>query len=100
MSFDFYRGKVVRILVGTEEGLAWLDERLAHAGARAADRYQIWVVGGSVAYMFAESKGAARLTELLGADPRFAGRTLELQNYAHPEYKEPQQLMRLTEHLP
>ena len=77
----------------TEEGLAWLEQRLARGPSTADGRYEIWLVGGSVAYNFGKSKGGPRFIELLRADPRFAGRTIELENCAHPEYKEPQQVL-------
>jgi hypothetical protein len=78
----------------TEEGLARLDEELrARAAGRTGEDYQLWLLGGSVAYNFAQGAGGERLVELLAADPRFAGRRIALRNHAHPEYKAPQPLM-------
>jgi len=76
----------------TDEGLAWVEERLARETAPREGRYEVWLVGGSVAYGFAKF-GATRLAELLGADPRFEGRSIEVVNCARLEFKEPQQLM-------
>lgn len=59
------------------------------------DEYTVLVVGGSVAGFFAVS-GGPELEQLLARDPRLAGRTVRVLNYAHAAYKEPQQLMRLA----
>jgi hypothetical protein len=57
--------------------------------------YTVVVVGGSVAAFFAASAGA-ELKHSLESDPRLAGRTVRVLNYAHSSYKEPQQLTRLA----
>lgn len=59
------------------------------------DEYKIVVVGGSVASLFVHD-ASARLRDLLAEDPRLAGRNLRILNYAHPSYKQPQQLNRIT----
>ncbi len=75
----------------TNNGLAELERLLLEP--REAGAYEIWVVGGSVADLFASSDGAKRLVELLGADPRLAGRPVRVRNAARGEFKQPQQVM-------
>jgi hypothetical protein len=61
----------------------------------AADEYSVLVVGGSVASLFG-CRASDDLEKLLQKDPRLAGRTVRVLDYAHPTYKEPQQLMRVA----
>ncbi|MEM6672195.1 MAG: hypothetical protein AAF726_05090 [Planctomycetota bacterium] len=58
------------------------------------DVYTIVVVGGSVAVGWSVDSEAfqARLV----ADPRFAGKRVQVLSYAHAAYKQPQQLTRLA----
>ncbi len=77
----------------TLEGLELLERHGAETAEERARIYDVWLVGGSVAYLFGRSGGAERLRELLQADARCAGKTVRLQNYAHTEYKEPQQVL-------
>ena len=58
------------------------------------DTYDIWVVGGSVATMFADPDlgGAPHLLARLGADPRFEDRPPRIVNFAKGAFKQPQQL--------
>ncbi len=55
----------------------------------------IVAVGGSVASEWVR-EGGPRFLEHLRGDPLFEGRRVHLLNYAHPSYKQPQQLMRLA----
>jgi hypothetical protein len=59
-----------------------------------ADEFVLLVMGGSVASAFAEAN-RGRLEAALAGHPRLAGRKPRVLNYAHPSYKQPQQLMRL-----
>lgn len=77
----------------TEEGLAELERHLADGPADRERTYELWIVGGSVARIFAQSDGAQTLCSRLGEDPRFQGKTVVLRNYARNEFKEPQQVM-------
>jgi hypothetical protein len=56
-----------------------------------ANDYKILIVGGSVAGIFGV-KGSERLGELLGQDPRFAGRTFHFFGDGRGSWKQPQQL--------
>jgi hypothetical protein len=58
-----------------------------------AGEYSVLVIGGSVACDVAVF-GAAEIERALG--PSLSGRTVRVLNYAHPDYKEPQQLTRLS----
>jgi len=59
--------------------------------------YDVFVLGGSVASIFCgEHGGFTRLAELLAADPRLAGRRVQLFRFAIPGYKQPQQLTGLA----
>lgn len=60
-----------------------------------ADEYKIVVVGGSVASLFVND-ATDRLIQLLSQDPALRGRSIRVLNYAHPSYKQPQQLNRIT----
>ena len=69
---------------------------LAHFRAGVPkDEYTVLIVGGSVAAAFAVNAGD-ELSGMLQKDPRLAGRTVKTLNYAHPGFKEPQQLMRVA----
>ena len=59
------------------------------------DEYTVVIVGGSVAASFAVSVGES-FSALLEEDPRLAGRKVRTLNYAHPGFKQPQQLMRVA----
>jgi len=61
----------------------------------AENEYSVLVVGGSVASLFATS-ASEELERALEGDPRLAGRKVCVLDYAHPSYKEPQQLMRVA----
>ncbi len=75
----------------TLEGLQTLEEDYALLPAGRPDAYEVWIVGGSVAYLFAKSEGLQRLSRVLQADPRFAHRSVVIRNYARTEFKQPQQ---------
>lgn len=60
-----------------------------------AESFKVLIVGGSVASFFALS-AKNRLIELLSQAPGLAGRRITVLNYAHPAYKQPQQLNRVT----
>ena len=60
-----------------------------------ASEFSIAVLGGSVAASWANTQ-AEDFAALLEADPRFDGRQVRLLNFAHPAYKQPQQLMRVA----
>ena len=61
-------------------------------------RFEIWLLGGSVAVNFGRRDGGRRvLLEAIATDPRFEGqvddvRLLRMQNFAHAAHKQPQQL--------
>jgi hypothetical protein len=60
-----------------------------------ADEYTVVIVGGSVATLFATG-ACTELEQLLSQDPHLAGRRVRVLAYAHPAYKQPQQVMRLA----
>lgn len=59
------------------------------------DDFRVLILGGSVAARFGR-EGAPRLVELLEADPRLDGRSVEILPYGHASYKQPQQLTQLA----
>jgi len=59
---------------------------------RDARDFRIVLTGGSVAAIFARL-GSQRLVERLAADPRLAGRRIEVLGYGRTGFKQPQQLM-------
>lgn len=74
------------------------DRLYARALARQAaapDGFRVLLLGGSVAANFG-FHGRERLLERLAADPRLAGRELDLLGFARPSHKQPQQLHALA----
>jgi len=69
-------------------------ERAATAALGEGEPFRVWLVGGSVAAIFTlKPHDASRyFLRLLEADPRLAGRRLELSNYGRTAFKAPQQL--------
>jgi hypothetical protein len=59
------------------------------------DAYTVVVVGGSVAASWAGDEDRV-FASRLEADPRLAGKRVEILRYAHAAYKQPQQLMRVS----
>lgn len=76
-------------------GARQLEEDLAHAAAAGPERYAIMILGGSVAAGFS-NMGAKTLKAVLGRDPRFEGRKLEVLGYGVAAFKQPQQLLQLA----
>ena len=73
-----------------------LDGEAAYFRSReSAANYDVFLFGGSVAMGFGQD-ASLRLIERLGADPRLAGRTIQVHNYARGAYKQPQQVMFLS----
>jgi hypothetical protein len=60
-----------------------------------SDALRIVVLGGSVAFIFVEDVKKL-VTERLAAHPRLGGRRVELLDYAHHGYKQPQQVNKLA----
>ncbi len=60
----------------------------AHLSAK--DRFDVMILGGSVAAIFAEL-GSEHMHALLAASPRFAGREIYFLQFARTTYKQPQQ---------
>jgi hypothetical protein len=58
-------------------------------------RYDILIVGGSVAQIFGQY-GEERLKQVLKADPRFTERSVRLIKYGRGGYKQPQQALFVT----
>jgi hypothetical protein len=92
------RVKILHPYVGyeTSGGVPRLDKELVllksdGPGGLLSERYDILVVGGSVALAFV-SMGKQRLTEILRADPRFRGKRPYYLPYARGGAKEPQQV--------
>ncbi len=75
-------------------GSRQLEEELARERAgRPKGELQVLVVGGSVAADFAlDTLGWPKLSQLVLADPRLAGRTLRALDFGRAGFKEPQQL--------
>lgn len=73
---------------------------LPRPGEANASEVLVGVFGGSVAqgYYFHEALNNS-LRDALQAMPRHAGRTVRVLNFAHPGYKQPQQLHVLTHYL-
>ncbi len=63
--------------------------------AAAPDSFRVLLLGGSVAANFG-FHGRERLLARLAADPRLAGRELDLLGFARPSHKQPQQLHALA----
>ncbi len=72
-------------------------EDVQPCGARAdsADRFDVLVLGGSVAQSLAETNCHV-LLDALSADPRLAGLPIAVHSYARGGYKEPQQVIALA----
>jgi hypothetical protein len=95
--------KTIQPFVGWWEGeLQAVVDRIYHRGeglgrADNGRRFEIWMLGGSVARRFARpDSGAAPFLEAIERDPGFRAllgdREPRLRNFAHPGYKQPQQL--------
>lgn len=80
----------------TEQSHASLEGflRSARAGEILAKHYTIMIVGGSVAEQFGDPLfgGTERLAEVLGADPRFAGKEVLCLGNGRRAFKQPQQV--------
>lgn len=63
--------------------------------APSADTAIVGIFGGSVAEQFS-AVGSGALKRLLGGDPRFSGKKLEIVTAAMAGYKQPQQLLALN----
>jgi hypothetical protein len=61
--------------------------------AESAANYDVFLVGGSVAAGLSSERSA--IADVLGADPRFAGRTIVVYGVARAGFKEPQSLFSL-----
>jgi hypothetical protein len=73
-------------------GIRLLDDEFAwFRGHPDPERYDIVIVGGSVAQIFGQY-GERVLLQTLRADPRFAGRAIHLLKFGHGGWKQPQQL--------
>ena len=73
-------------------GIQLLDDEFAYfRGHPDPERYDIVIVGGSVAQIFGQY-GERVLIDTLQADPRFAGRDIHLLKFGHGGWKQPQQL--------
>ena len=72
-----------------EFGFSEEDSPLQH---RSPDKVIVAIVGGSVAYMFAES-GTAALAAELKRNPRWADKEFVFLNFGLGGYKQPQQLL-------
>jgi hypothetical protein len=75
----------------TRAGEIELDRALAELADGADARFDVFVLGGSVAQGFAQSCGT-RFGELLEADPRLVGSNVRVSNFARASFKAPQQL--------
>jgi hypothetical protein len=72
-------------------GFGQLDSEMhAQLAGDTANAYVITILGGSVAQMFGQL-GGPRLAELIGADPRFAGKRIVFHEFARGGFKQPQQ---------
>ena len=87
-------GRFLHPYVGweTPRAMRIVERELARRSDR--DDYDIWVVGGSVAAMFANEAvgGVTVLTETLAEDPALEGRAPRVVNFGHGSFKQPQQL--------
>ncbi len=63
--------------------------------SRAGERFDVLVLGGSVAQMLSEGN-CATLAKALASDPRLAGMPVSIQTYARGGYKQPQHAIVLT----
>ncbi len=65
------------------------------AGSPPEENFEVLIVGGSVAMLFARDAGAD-LQKRLEADERLKGRSIRLLRGAHAAYKQPQQLNKVA----
>jgi hypothetical protein len=77
-----------------DSGCSFVDDEYQRLKSGAdAGAFQIVLVGGSVSALFGMDEWKTHgLVQRLTADPRLAGRTVRIQNFARGAYKEPQQL--------
>lgn len=77
-------------------GRMLLDRELEALRAGETDeRFEVLILGGSVAQMFGQH-ATERLTEVLKADPRFADLDIHYLTFGRGGFKQPQQLNMLT----
>lgn len=76
-------------------GAKQLERDLAREARSGPELYTVMILGGSVAAEFG-GHGRHKLKEVLAADPRFAGRYIEVLRYGVAAFKQPQQLMKLA----
>lgn len=76
-------------------GVQQLEHDLERAGRAGPERYAVMILGGSVAAGFC-NMGTERMIAVLGRDPRFEGRRIDVLGYGVAAFKEPQQLLQLA----
>lgn len=74
----------------TARGFGDLDEYSRSLGSEDGDTVEVLILGGSVAEDFGRADGAARLGEILRADPSFQGKKVRFLRFGREGYKAPQ----------